>query len=100
MNFRIPHCVECPNCHTRYLVGFSPYGNGSYLMPAAPGSTEEYTLYCSCAKPHAVSRWRASDLEPYAVSAPAYDCGYGTAEEIVRFKNATPNASLSQHKIL
>src|SRR5215510_2494642 len=100
MNLRIRHCFECPNCHTRYLVGFSPYRNGSYLVPATPGSTEEYMLYCSCAKPHAVSKWKAGGLKPYLVSNPAYDCGYGTAEEIVPFKNATPNAPSSQRKIL
>ena len=37
MTPRIRHCVECPKCHTRYLVGFSPYRNGSYLMPLSGG---------------------------------------------------------------
>ena len=55
MPHRIRHCVECPKCLTQYLVGFSPYSNGSYLVPSVVGSSEEYTLYCSCRKPYAVS---------------------------------------------
>jgi len=31
MTRRIRHCIECPKCRTRYLVGYSPYRNGSYL---------------------------------------------------------------------
>jgi hypothetical protein len=29
----VRHCVECPECHTRYLPGSSPYDNGFYLKP-------------------------------------------------------------------
>ena len=43
---RIRHCVECPNCRTRYLIAFTPYSNGAYLIPTAEDSKEEYTLYC------------------------------------------------------
>ncbi|HZD09509.1 MAG TPA: hypothetical protein VE176_14735, partial [Candidatus Limnocylindrales bacterium] len=41
---RIRHCVECPKCLTRYLIAFSPYSNGSYLVPTVYGSSEEYIL--------------------------------------------------------
>jgi hypothetical protein len=34
---RVRHCVECPKCHTRYLPGFTPYRNGSYLIPLTKG---------------------------------------------------------------
>jgi hypothetical protein len=41
-------CVECPKCLTQYLIGFSPYGNSSYLVPSVVGSLDRYTLYRSC----------------------------------------------------
>jgi hypothetical protein len=80
---RIRHCVECPKCFTRYLPGFSPYRNGSYLVPVAAGGTEEWTLYCMCAKPPSLSRWSWSELRMYAVSSQAHNRGYGRPEEIV-----------------
>jgi hypothetical protein len=83
MAARIRHCVECPRCLTRYLIGFSPYPNGSYLVPLAEGSSEEWMLYCSCDRPPISSRWSWSDLKMYAVSSPAHDRGYGRPEEIV-----------------
>src|SRR5215469_15869412 len=83
MSYRVRHCVECPKCRMRYLVGFSPYRNGSYLLPLADGFQEEWTLYCSCAAPYTRSGWRWNELETYAVSGHAYGRGYGTPEEIV-----------------
>lgn len=80
---RIRHCVECPNCSTRYLVGFSPYGNGSYVMPAASESSDEYTLSCFCKKPPLCTRGRWTQLKAYSVTSSAYDRGYGTPREIV-----------------
>ena len=80
---RIRHCVECPRCRTRYLIPFSPYSNGSYLIPTVKGSWEEYALYCSCGRAHVVSRWRWSEVKTCEVSRAAYDRGYGTPEEIV-----------------
>lgn len=77
------HCVECPKCFTRYLIAFSPYCNGSYLVRTGVASPEEYTLYCSCGRPPVSSRWRWSELRRYAVSKAAHDRGYGTPEEIV-----------------
>jgi hypothetical protein len=80
---RVRHCIECPKCLTRYLIGFSPYRNGSYLMPLATGFSEEWTLYCSCGRPPISSRWSWKELKLYAVSNQAHDRGYGPPEEIV-----------------
>jgi hypothetical protein len=76
------HCVECPKCLTRYLPGFSPYRNGSYLMPAE-GFADEWMLYCACGRPPISSRWSCSHLKLYAVSTQAHVRGYGPPEEIV-----------------
>jgi hypothetical protein len=83
MTSRVRHCVECPKCLTRYLPGFSPYRNGSYLMPLTEGFADEWTLYCACGIPAISSRWSWSDLKLYAVSNQAHDRGYGPPEEIV-----------------
>ena len=77
---RIRHCVECL---TRYLLGFSPYPNGSYLVPLVEGLSEGWTLYCSCGSPPRPSRWNWTELKPYLVATQAYDRGYGLPEEIV-----------------
>ncbi|HUM05168.1 MAG TPA: hypothetical protein VLT90_06890 [Terriglobales bacterium] len=80
MTRRIRHCVECPKCHTRYLIGASPYTNGAYLvMP--PSDLNTHTLYCPCGKSAFTSRW--SESKTYIVSNPAYDRGYGSPEEII-----------------
>jgi len=52
-------------------------------MPLVEGLSEEWTLYCSCAKPPISSRWSWTELKIYAVSNQAHDRGYGPAEEIV-----------------
>jgi hypothetical protein len=83
MPVRIRHCVECPKCGTRYLIAFSPYSNGSCLVPTVPGSSDEYTLYCSCGTPPACSRWKWSEVRTYTVSKTAHDRRFGTPEEIV-----------------
>jgi hypothetical protein len=83
MNQRVRHCVECPKCQTRYLLGFSPYRNGSYLLPLVPEVSAEWILYCSCAKFPVRSRWACRELDRYRVSRQAYGRGYGSAEEIV-----------------
>jgi hypothetical protein len=84
----VRHCVECPKCLTRYLVGFSPYRNGSYLAPLAKGLWEEWTLYCSCGLPSVSSRWRWTELRPYFVSKQAHVRGYGSPEEIVALRGS------------
>jgi hypothetical protein len=77
---RVRHCVECPRCFTRYLVGFSPYPNGSSLRLLAARFSEEWTLCCACG---AASRWNWNELKAYVVSCQAYGRGYGSPDEIV-----------------
>ena len=89
MTYRLRHCAECPNCGTRYLVGFSPYSNGSYLLPIEDGGNDQWTLYCRCISPPARSLWRATELKTYDVSGLAHQRGYGSPEEIVQFGGRT-----------
>ena len=96
MRCRIRHGVECPNCLTRYLVAFSPYSNGSYLLPTVSGSLGECILHCSCSRPHVRSRWRWIDVKAYVVSKRADDRGYGTAREIVAAKAAPGGTRLKR----
>ena len=83
MSGRVRHCVECPKCFTRYLIGFSPYRNGSYLVPDGGNAWEVWTLYCACRSPHAASRWSGDELKAYEVSHFAHLRGYGPPDEIV-----------------
>jgi hypothetical protein len=83
MSIRIRRCLECPKCHTRYLLGFSPYSNGSYVVSVGAGSLEEFALYCSCGRPPTVSRWSSRELKSYQVLNVAYQRGYGVCGEIV-----------------
>lgn len=79
---RVRHCVECPKCRTRYLPGFSRYGNGSYLVPLSHGVAAEWMLYCSCSNPHIVSRWDSEQLKAYEVCTQAHLRRYGSPDEI------------------
>ena len=54
-----------------------------YLVPTAHGSTDEYTLYCSCCHPPASSQWKWSDMKAFAVAKAAHERGYGSGAEIV-----------------
>jgi hypothetical protein len=81
---RIRHCVECPKCLTRYVISFSPYRNGSYLIPTMNGSSEEYALYCSCRRTGMPTRWKWSEVMACEVSKAAYKRGYGTPDEILQ----------------
>lgn len=78
---RVRHCVECPNCLTRYLIGSSLYRNGSHLVSCLSGDAEVHILFCSCGRPPISNRW--NELKKYVVSIRAYDRGYGTPDEIV-----------------
>jgi len=80
--FLVRHCVECPKCHTRYLPSFSPYRNGSYLIPLTAHGATGWILYCSCRMPPASSQWSSTDLKPYEICRQAYRRGYGSAEEV------------------
>ena len=90
---RIRHCAECPKCLTRYIVGLSPFRNGSHLVSVIPGGCDEYILYCSCGMPFTATRWHWSEFQACAVSRDAYDCGYGTREEIVTIRVSLENAA-------
>src|SRR5580693_7683770 len=83
MRDRIRRCVECPRCLTRYLVAFSPYRNGSYVVSTVAGFPEACILYCSCRRPPFSVRWRWSEVKAYVVSKSAQDRGYGMPDEIV-----------------
>ena len=83
MACRIRHCVSCPHCLTRYLIGFSPYVNGSYVVSNRESGVEEYILYCSCKRFPAPSRWRQAEVRACAVSNFAYRRGYGSPEEVL-----------------
>jgi hypothetical protein len=88
---RLRHCLECPECGTRYVIGFSPYRNGSYLISYVTEATEEYVLFCFCRRPPVCSRWNGSGLKRYSVSNGAYYRGYGSPLEVWLFRHyATP----------
>jgi len=100
MPMHIRRCAECPKCSTRYLIGFSPYWNGSHLVPTARGSTDEYTLYCSCCTPPAASQWRWSDMKPFAVAKAAHERGYGSRTEIFPAGERRPLRLETRHETL
>ncbi len=81
MSLRIRQCVECPKCHTCYLIAFSPYGNGSYLVRAGAGA-KEYILYCFCEEGTVPNRERWADVKPCAITKAVHDRGYGTLDEV------------------
>lgn len=83
MPVRIRRCAECPKCHTRYLPGFSPYRNGSYLQLSALGGIDEYVLHCACGRPPVRTRINCAEMRAYVVSKLAHHRGYGAPEEIV-----------------
>ena len=82
MSVRVRHCVECPKCRIRYLMGFSPYRNGSSLVPSASGTSDAWVLYCCCQNPQASSLWAWEEIRRYAVATAAYRRRYGSADEI------------------
>jgi hypothetical protein len=83
MSSRLRLCVECPNCHTRYVIGGSPYRNGSYIVFHASRGTEFYRLFCVCSQLQDFSRFKMHEPQMYAVSGKANDRGYGSPDEIV-----------------
>jgi len=82
MSLRVRHCVECPKCHTCYLIAFSPYRNGAYVVRTSAGSREEYTLYCFCEGAQVPSCGRRREVKACEVSKAAHNRGYGTLDEI------------------
>jgi hypothetical protein len=90
MPSRIRHCVECSKCRIRYVIGLSPYDNGSYIVSNPPGGVDLLKLYCSCGNSDG---FRLSELKTYAVSESAYARGYGSPDEIVPVRAAGEKAS-------
>ena len=83
MHSRIRQCVECPKCRTRYLIGCSPYSNGSYLVSNITGDADLLRLYCSCSNSPSFHAFKWSELKTYAVSDGAHERGYGSPDEVV-----------------
>jgi hypothetical protein len=90
MSSPVRHCVECPKCHTRYVIGFSPYQSGSYIVFNPPGRADLVRLYCSCGDSYG---FKLSELKTYAVAEWAYVRGYGAPDEIVLVRAATEKVS-------
>lgn len=82
MATRLRHCVECPECGTRYLFGFSPYRNGSHLVKMLSANSDEYKLICACSRPPVCTRRIWDELNLYSVGNSAFARGYGGPEEI------------------
>jgi hypothetical protein len=80
---RFRPCVECPKCHTRYIIGVIPYRNGSYVSAYPPDDIDLRRLYCSCLNRFDYYPFKLSELKIYTVSEWAYARGYGSLEEIV-----------------
>ena len=59
MAHRTRHLCRVSEMPHPYLIGFSPYGNSSYLVPSVVGSLDRYTLYRSLQK-----SMRSQPLEP------------------------------------
>jgi hypothetical protein len=106
-------CVECPKCHTRYIIGANPYRNGSFMSSYPSGDTDLRRLYCSCLRQIGRSSFKLSqlktytesqsshfgffpfklsELKTYAVPEWANARGYGSPDEIVLFADATKRA--------
>ena len=83
MRNRVRHCITCPHCRTRYLIGFSPYANGAYVAFTPVGSFEQYLLYCPCKRFAFPGRWDSSDIRACKVSNSVYRRGFGSPEEVV-----------------
>jgi hypothetical protein len=94
---RIRQCVECAWCRTRYLIGFSPYANGSYLLPSNRRDVEEYRLHCSCGKAPARLVW--SDPRAYAVSSSAHARGFGAPDEVVAIERSPATLNRRHRKL-
>jgi hypothetical protein len=82
MSPRVRHCVECPKCHVCYLIAFSPYSNGAFLVPTAAGVSEEYTLYCFCGGAQFPNTWKWREVKVCEVSKEAHYRGFGTLDEV------------------
>jgi len=92
---RIRSCVECPTCHTRYVIGCSPYRNGSYIVAHPLAAADLLRLYCTCGNTPSSYTFKFSELKMYAVSDYADRRGYGSSEEIVLVERPDAKGELS-----
>jgi hypothetical protein len=100
MSFRIRHCVECPQCHTWYLVGFSPYRNRAYLVRTGARSFDEYTLYCFCQGADSPNVCRWAEAKACEVSKSAHQRGYGALDEIWLLERGSREVSVDISRYL
>jgi len=100
MSFRIRHCVECPQCHTWYLVGFSPYRNRAYLVRTGTRSFDEYTLYCFCQGADSPNVCRWAEAKACEVSKSAHQRGYGALDEIWLLERGSREVSVDISRYL
>jgi hypothetical protein len=85
MTLHLLSCIECPRCHTRYIVGASPYRNGSYVSSHPSEGPDVHSLYCSCTGRFGffLLKFKSSELKTYSVSEWAHARGFGSPDEIV-----------------
>ena len=93
MSSRIRSCVECPNCHTRYLIGFSSHSNGSYIVSHPQRAAVMHRLYSTCSNSPSPYAFKFSKLKMYDISDWADRHACGSPEEIVLVRAATGKAS-------
>jgi hypothetical protein len=93
MPLRLRSCVECPRCHTRYIIGANPYRNGSYISGNLSEDSDVRNLYCCCTGRFGLLQFKLSELMTYSVSEWAYNRGYGSPDEIVLVDDKKRKAS-------
>lgn len=100
MSLRIRHCVECPQCHTFYVIAASPYNNGSYLVRTLASCGEQYDLYCRCQGADIPRRSRWREARACEISKAAHLRGYGALGEICPSPPAEPQTWFDINKYL
>ena len=92
MSYRLHRCVECPKCHTRYIIGANPYGNGSYIVSHDTVESDLRRLFCTCRLPD-YHEFKLNEMKAYAASHSVYERGYGSPDEIVLLGDEQKQAS-------
>ncbi len=86
--------VECPNCHTQYLIkkGALTYGNGAYIENVA-GAPEWQRLLCPC-QPGDSYKFKLSETTRLQV----FSNDESERTHFVREKNRAPTSGSSKAK--
>jgi hypothetical protein len=92
MPYRLHRCVECPKCHTRYILGANPYGNGSYIVSHDTVESDLRRLFCTCRLPD-YHEFKLNEMKAYAAPHSVYERGYGSPDEIVLLGDEQKQAS-------